>query len=52
MHGFGRRITVRNKLFGEDKYSYEIGNWKEGEFEGYGKRVYLKNEQEGLFKGK
>ena len=52
MNGFGRRITVRNKLFGEDKYAYEIGNWKDGEFEGYGKRRYLTSEQEGIFKGK
>ena len=52
MHGFGRRITVRNRLFGNDKYSYEIGNWVHGEFEGYGKRFYMNNTQEGLFEDK
>ena len=59
LHGFGRRITVRNvnrdfesdnSLFKQEPYSYEVGMWKEGKFDGYGQRLYEMEVKEGIWK--
>ena len=60
LNGFGRRITVRNvnrdfegdnDLLKQEPYSYEIGFWKKGVFEGYGQKHYELETKEGIWKG-
>jgi len=61
LHGFGRRITVANvhrdfendnSFFKPEPYSYEVGYWNKGLFEGYGQRLSEMEVQEGIWKGR
>ena len=50
LNGFGRRITVHHSEHGEEEpYYYEIGYWKNGVLEGYGRCSRNKQVTEGIF---